>query len=90
MGRNTKRIPGDDTPVVGGRPTPPGILRDDLPDLPEGTTPLTRQLMQMMALHPKLQIGFRADSLATMSESDQLNLYRDMCDALGIQPLTSK
>ena len=76
---------GDDTPVSGGGPTPSGILRTDLPSLPEGDDELSSHLMRLMILHPKLEVNFRADDIPSLKVEDKLILLEDFNRVLGIK-----
>lgn len=90
MGTAKKTPAGDPTPVAGGIPTPSHMLRKGLPAIPADLDDLTKHLLRLLALHPRLALNFRADDITTLTDDDKRSLVRDINDVLGIKPLKVK
>jgi hypothetical protein len=79
----------DFVPVTGGFDLPASRIRDDLDSLRNATvvSDLDRRIVQLLALHPQLQIRFRNQDLQALDNPTKTALLKDMSDVLGIRPL---
>ena len=83
------KMANDFVPVTGGVDLPDSRFRDDMHHLRDLAvdSDLDRHIVQLLALHPKLQVRFRNQNLASLDVPTKQALLADMNDVLGIRPL---
>jgi hypothetical protein len=79
----------DFVPVTGGFDLPASRIRDDMDSLRNLAvdSDLDRRIVQLLALHPQLQVRFRNQDLRSLDDPTKKALLKDMNDVLGIRPL---
>jgi hypothetical protein len=79
----------DFVPVVGGVELPGSQVRRGIVGLESSgvQTDLDRDILRLLALHPRLRVRFRKRNLAAMDALTKQTLLEDMRDMLGIRPL---
>lgn len=83
----TKKAPGDPTPVTGGVKVPARLLRAvPNPDAPAPDSPLDRHLLRLLTLHKDVSVKFRSVDLTKMDDPTKRALLADIQDLLGIAP----
>jgi hypothetical protein len=83
--RKKKRTSADPVSLVGGCDLPPHLLRDvpALGSLPKN--PVDRQILRLLALHPKLKARFGRLDLKVMDACTKKGLLDQLQQALGIR-----
>jgi hypothetical protein len=78
----------DYTPVTGGADLAK-YLRDDVDTVPDlkVASELDRHIVQLLSLHPQLNIRFRDRDLSHFDGATKRALLQDMNDLLGIKTL---
>ena len=77
---------GESAPVIGSTEGIARLLAEP-PDGPVPEDPESRYLLQLVGLHPELQIDLRTDEIDSLTKREKQTLISRIQEMLGIKPL---